>query len=267
MRRMEAQLEEMLVGGWFQGERAKLHLRVESVEQELSCMASAKALEQQAFEAQKKELYSLAMREHTLRRICERRVQDLELEVVPLHEKLRAAREKLLRERANTNHWRLTAELSSLPTSARNQYRRFAAGTSHDQPSFGTTVCAACDGRGYYKGGGGGQLGVVERLLEENSRLGHVVQQLQREGRPQIQPAKVTSADKNTIRQMRRKGVGPGNVEAGAKDAENLDLDMALCKIEALTGMIRAQEEIESLLVRELDELKSKRGGNRESAW
>lgn len=66
---------------------------------------------------------------------------------------------------------------------------------------------------------------------------------------------------------MRSKGVGPENVEAGAKDVDNLDLDMALSKIAALTGMIRAQEEIEALLDRELDELRSKHAGTRESVW
>lgn len=74
-----------------------------------------------------------------------------------------------------------------------------------------------------------------------------------------------------TVRQRRKgvdeRGVGPGNVEAGPKDDENLDLDMALSKIEGLTGMIRAQEEIEMLLGRELKEFKSKQAGTSESVW
>lgn len=86
----------------------------------------------------------------------------------------------------------------------------------------------------------------------------------------QAQPTKVMNADATST--PRRKGVGdrgigPKYVEAGAKDDENLDLDMALSEIKALTGMVRAQEEIETLLGRELDDLKSKHAGNRESVW
>lgn len=63
-------------------------------------------------------------------------------------------------------------------------------------------------------------------------------------------------------------GVGPENAKAGVNDDETLDIDIALSKIEALAGMIRAQEEIETLLGQELDELKNKQPGNsEESAW
>lgn len=84
-----------------------------------------------------------------------------------------------------------------------------------------------------------------------------------REQEERARPTRATNADKTTVQQMRRKVT-----EAGAKDDANLDLDtMALSKIEALTGMIRAQEEIETLLDRELDDLKSKHADARESVW
>lgn len=94
------------------------------------------------------------------------------------------------RERTiNTNCSRLSAELSNetVPPPARNHHQHQGSaveGNSHDQPSFGPTLCVACGGRVCDKDGGGremaGQLGVVGRLLEENLRLGSaVVQQLQ----------------------------------------------------------------------------------------
>lgn len=75
----------------------------------------------------------------------------------------------------------------------------------------------------------------------------------------------MTNADTTTP--VGERGIVLGHIEDGVKDEETLDLDMALSKIEALSGMMRAQEEIERLLGQELDELKSKQAGNCENAW
>lgn len=47
----------------------------------------------------------------------------------------------------------------------------------------------------------------------------------------------------------------------------NIDRNVALSKIQALTGMVLAQEEIEILLCQELDELKNKQAENEERLW
>lgn len=81
----------------------------------------------------------------------------------------------------------------------------------------------------------------------------------------------VTNTNATTTRPGRKvigeRRIGRANVEVGVKDGDSLDLDMALSKIKALSGMIRAQEEIEILLGQELNELKSKQAGNPESVW
>lgn len=91
---------------------------------------------------------------------------------------------------------------------------------------------------------------------------------LRRRRQEHVHPTRVRKAATNSDL-TRKKGVGepcdcPAKVETAPKD---YDLKMALSKIEALTGVIRAQEEIETLLGRELDELKTKHARNRESVW
>eukprot|EP00903_Cladosiphon_okamuranus_P015723 g14513.t1 len=233
----------------------------------------------------KGELSSLAKREVMLRRICEKRVQNLELEVMLLSEQLRASGKR--RERADIAS-RQSAELSEedggIPTPAeRNQQQHpglAVDGTSHEHASFGPSLRAGCEGHARDKDREQ-RRGVVGRLLEENSRVGSAVRQLQGEGRrskrrikDHTHPGRDTSTDTSTRTRTRMhtvrpqtKGVEPGNVEATVKDDENVDLDMALSKIKALTGMIRAQEEIEMLLGRELEELKSTQARTRESVW
>lgn len=69
-----------------------------------------------------------------------------------------------------------------------------------------------------------------------------------------------------TDRQSRSEGVRKrgNNVDA---DYQNAERSTALSKIQALTGMIVAQEEIETLLCQELDELKNKQAGDAQSLW
>lgn len=83
-------------------------------------------------------------------------------------------------------------------------------------------------------------------------------------------PVPITSEslrDEGSGRKVARTSNDEQHEGCGVHDGKTIDLDMALSKIQALAGMVRAQEEIEKLLTQELDELRSRQSGKRESLW
>lgn len=81
----------------------------------------------------------------------------------------------------------------------------------------------------------------------------------------QPEDAEVTRGESLRGRRPQSEGVRQGSNEAET-DCNKVDRNMALFKIQALTGMVLAQEEIETLLCQEL-ELKNKQAGDGERMW
>ncbi|CAM9098600.1 unnamed protein product [Ectocarpus sp. 6 AP-2014] len=349
---MEAELEGMLVGAWIHGDRTKLILRVEALQRELSLIKSGRLAQREAFEAQQKkefvrrlvdikaeherivrEVTSRATREERRRTICEKRVQDLEDEVLLLKEQLQVAAMKnremertYKRERASNSRLRhrelkrstgCSDDGESVPAPAASQDRCVAVDGILSQPSFGPNLRADC-GSGNVSGvreenaEGAEELRVEERLvtglLEQSLRPGFAVrhskaagshsptrfcegesneraistsalsdagcsrkEEEQEQQRNVASAARATKADsaQTPDAELRSESLTRGGhpQEEGSNEKKTVNVDLALSRIHALTGMMRAQEEIETLLGQQLGELKLKQADESKRMW
>ncbi|CAN0181335.1 unnamed protein product [Ectocarpus sp. 12 AP-2014] len=348
---MEAELEGMLVGAWIHGDRTKLMLRVEALQRELSLIKSGRLTQREAFEAQQKkefvrrlvdikaehehivrEVTSRATREERRRTICEKRVQDLEGEVLLLEEQLQVAAMKnremekaFKRERASNGRMRhrelkrstgRSDDGESVPAPAASRDRCVAVDGILSRPSFGPNLCAGCgsgNGSGVWgeKAEGAEELRVVERLvaglLEQSLRTGFAVRHSQAAGshsptrscegesneraistsapsdagcsrkeaeqeqqRNAVSAAGGTKADaaRTPHVELRSENLRDGRPqEADSNQKKTVHVDLALSRIHALTAMMRAQEEIETLLGQQLGELKHKQADESKRMW
>ncbi|CAM9271900.1 unnamed protein product [Ectocarpus fasciculatus] len=184
----------------------------------------------------------------------------------------------------------------SVPAPAASQDRSVAVDGTLPQPSFGPNR-AGC-GSGNVSGvrgeraEGAEELRVVERLvaglIEQSLRPGSAVRQFQsapsdhggggssrkeqeeKQQRNAVSAAGATKADVAQTSDSEPHTESLRDVQSQEKassEKETVNVDLALSRMHALTGMMRAQEEIETLLGQQLGELKHKQAEESKRMW